>query len=49
MAIDERPLGVRRAIERGDAVELESGGQVIGRLEPGSPVIAGWEKFLSLR
>ncbi len=41
MAIDERPLGVRRAIERGDAVELERGGQVIGRLEPGSPVTAG--------
>jgi len=49
IAIDDLPLEVRRAIERGDAVELERGGQVIGRLEPGSPGTAGWEQFLMPR
>lgn len=49
IAIEDLPPEARRALERGDSVELERDGEIVGRLEPGSTPPPGWARFLELR
>lgn len=49
IAIEDLPPEARRALERGDSVELERDGEIVGRLEPGSTPKSGWDRFLELR
>ncbi len=49
IAIEDLPPEARRAIERGDSVEVERDGEIVGRLEPDFTPASGWERFLEIR